>query len=125
MVNQPDDFSDCKIGDKLALDLTTVFSDANGDELSFVFEESDQYQGKIEGSQWSFDCTDAGTYTVKIYCYDGNDGEAVCEFNVTVTAESGGGSGCDCNSSVAAGSALALLLIGLAVLPLIRRRLRG
>ena len=125
VVNQPDDFSDCKIGDKLALDLTTVFSDANGDELSFVFEESDQYQGKIEGSQWSFDCTDAGTYTVKIYCYDGNGGEAVCEFNVTVTAESGGGSGCDCNSSVAAGSALALLLIGLAVLPLIRRRLRG
>ena len=119
VVSHPIDSADRTVGDKISVDLNEVFSDANGDELTFALEESSTYQGTIANGVWTFDCTEAGSYTVKITAYDGNGGEVTHTVTFQVKAKTNttddkkGGKG-GCGGSAAASVAGILLVLAAA-----------
>lgn len=112
-----------KKGAELTLDLTKVFTDSNGDALTFTLaDETDAYQGEINGNIWTFNCDKAGTYNITVYAVDGRGGIGECTFTVTVK-EDAESSGCGCGSEFSASAAVAAcVLFAAAVIALAARR---
>jgi len=88
-------------GNDIKLDLSTVFSDADGDTLNYVLDDS---VGAIELGVWKFTPSAAGDYKVTVSCFDGKGGSADYTFTVTVSEAQKEG----CKSDLSSGFALCL-----------------
>ena len=71
-----------KVGEKLELNLSTIFEDPDGDELTYNVSLGGNSMKVGESFSYSFD--EAGTYNVK---FTANDGEESCNFTAVVTVE--------------------------------------
>lgn len=112
------------VGETIKIDLTGVFSDANGDTLNFVLADGCEY-GSIDGNEWSFTPNAAGEYEIKIEAYDGKGGQATVTFTVKVENEGSqnGGAAGGCNSAVqATGILCGAAVLTLAACLIIRRK---
>lgn len=117
------------VGETVTVTLSSVFTDPNGDALTFVLADDCAF-GSIENGVWSFTADEKGVYTIKIEAYDGNGGQATLTFDVNVV-EAGGTDnpvnpgGCDCSSSMLGTSIAALALLAAASAVFAVRRKRG
>lgn len=75
-------------GSTYELDLSTIFEDADGDTLTYYAKVGDGEYIQVEGGNYSYATSTAGTYTLT---FKANDGTAYSpEYVVTLTVESAG-----------------------------------
>ena len=115
------------IGEEITVNLGEVFSDANGDVLTYVLSDETAY-GAITEGVWKFTPDAEGLYTVIIEAYDGKGGEATLTLTVNVekeqSANNGGGNGKkkSCGSDVGAGAFASVAIVLLAAAAVMLKR---
>ncbi len=96
-----------RVGEEVRIDLSQLFSDEDGDELSY-FATS----GKIEGSIWSYTAAAEENLSITFTCSD-SEGSVTTALSLSFTGNSLGGNGDGCGRANAS-SSLLLLAAGIA-----------
>ena len=95
-----------KVNEQVTVDLNAIFSDANGDTLTFSVISGD---ATIQDGKLLFSSDSEGSYTVQVMADDGNGGTATISLTFNVKKD-GGYNGC--NGSIAGTGVSLVILLG-------------